>query len=180
MAKKQSTSKGTPLTGARDAALHVDRLGVSVNASAEREEAARLFAIEAARMLSDDKCEEVVVLDLRGRSQVTDFFVVGTGTSERQMHSSAQHVGDIGPAKGFTLFRDNLRDKGTQWVVLDFVDVVVHVFEGEARRYYDLEMLWGDAPRVEWERTTTKKKPTAKSEPAEDRNRAGLRRDEVL
>ena len=56
----------------------------------------RAFAIEAARLLADDKCEDVVVLDVRGVSHVTDFIVIGTGTSERQMRSTLSNLDDIG------------------------------------------------------------------------------------
>lgn len=115
-------------------------------------EAARAFAVEAARSLADDKCEEVVVLDLRGLSQITDFFVVASGTSDRQMRSAGQHVEDLGRDKGMGVLHQNLRDAEPTWVILDMVDVIVHIFEPNARRLYDLEMLWGDAPRVVWRR----------------------------
>ncbi len=117
-----------------------------------RAKAAREFAIEAARSLHDDKCEHVLVLDLQGRSQVTDFFVVATGSSDRQLRSAGEHVADLGEQREFTLFRSNLRESSQTWVLLDFVDVVVHVFSPEARAYYDLELLWGDAERVTWSR----------------------------
>lgn len=113
-------------------------------------ERARRFAIEAAASLSDDKCEHVVVLDLRGRSQVADFFVVATGTSERQMKSAAMTVADIAHEQGISLFRSNKDQPGQSWVLMDFVDVVIHLFEPTARAYYDLEVLWGDGPRVDW------------------------------
>jgi len=115
-------------------------------------EAARAFAIEAARSLADDKCENVVVLDLRGRSLVTDFFVIGSGSSDRQIRSSASEVARLAKERGFSLYRSNVDEAQQTWIVLDFVDLVVHVFEPGARAYYDLEMLWGDSQRVEWER----------------------------
>lgn len=117
-----------------------------------RAEAARAFAIEAARSLHDDKCEHVIVLDLQGRSQVTDFFVIATGASDRQMRSAGEHVAEIAGQHELTLFRSNLREPSQTWILLDFVDVVVHVFAPEARTYYDLELLWGDADRVQWTR----------------------------
>lgn len=148
---------------ARDAPI-----GVSVSASPEREAAAMAFAVAAARSLHDDKCEDVLVLDLRGQSQMTDFFVIGSGTSERQMRAAAQHVADIADG-GLDLYRSNLAEKDQSWVVMDFVDVVTHVLTPEARLYYDIEMLWGDAPRIEWQRG---KKAAS---PSDIRNRAGLR-----
>lgn len=115
------------------------------------EEAALKFAIAAARLLADDKCEGIMVLDVRNLSQVTDYIVIGSGTSERQMRSVLNHVEELGEQSGFPPFRASDDDRAT-WLLADFVDVVVHVFEPNTRAHYDLEMLWGDAPRVAWER----------------------------
>lgn len=117
-------------------------------------EGARRLAIAAAVSLDEDKCTNVVVLDLRGRSQVADYFVVATGTSDRQMRSAALRVAEAGEAMGMPPFRSTLDERGGAdgrvWFVLDFVDVVVHVFDEESRMYYDLESLWGDGPIVDW------------------------------
>lgn len=94
----------------------------------------------------------MVALDVRGKSQVTDFIVVASGASERQMRSASVRVADLGEASNFSLFRSNKDQTAQSWFVLDFVDVVVHVFEPSARAYYDLEMMWGDTPRMEWQR----------------------------
>lgn len=130
---------------------------------------ARAFAIEAARSLADDKCDEVLVLDLRGRSQVSDYIVIGTGTSERQIRAVAQHVDETGAGMGMRVFRSNMNQHGQNWVYIDFVDVVVHVFEAATRGYYDMEMMWGDAERVDWSRPAAIKpaaaKPAAKKAP---------------
>lgn len=141
--KQVDSNTGLPLREAE--------LGASVNASPKREKAAREFSLAAARLLRDDRCEDVLVLDLRGRSQVTDFFVVASGTSDRQMRSSADDVAELGAAQGLDLYRSNLTEARPNWIVLDFVDVVVHVFTPEARLFYDIEMLWGDAERLDWE-----------------------------
>jgi ribosome-associated protein len=125
--------------------------------------AARDFAVAAARLLSDDKCESILILDVRDLSQVTDYIVIASGTSDRQMHSAVAHVKDLGQASGYPPFRSSDDDRGT-WLLADFVDVVVHVFEPNTRAHYDLEMLWGDAGRITWERP---------GDPA--RNRAGLK-----
>jgi ribosome-associated protein len=130
-------------------------------------ERARLFAIEAARMLADDKCEDVTLLDVRQVSQVTDFIVIGSGTSERQMRSVLSHVEDLGQERKFGVFRSSADERST-WLLADFVDVVVHVFEPNTRAHYDLEMLWGDAERLTWERE------------GQPRNRAGLRPDDSV
>lgn len=125
-------------------------------------DATHQFVVEAARSLADDKCEDVVVLDVRKLSQVTDFVVIGSGTSDRQMRSVLKHVEELGDKSGFRAFRVSA-DERAVWLLADFVHVVVHLFEPNTRAHYDLEMLWGDAPRVEWER------PSQRS-----RNRAGL------
>lgn len=125
-------------------------------------DATRSFAMEAARLVRDDKCEDVVVLDIRGISSVSDYVIVASGTSERQMRSVLQHVEELGASMGFKPFRAS-RDDRTAWLLIDFVDVVVHLFEPNTRAHYDLEMLWGDAPRVDWERADQK-----------ERDRAGL------
>lgn len=125
----------------------------SKQASADSALDARGFAIEAARLLADDKCEDVIVLDVRNVSQVSDYIVIGSGTSERQMRSVLSNVEDMGQASGFAAFRSTDDDRAT-WLLADFVHVVVHVFEPNTRAHYDLEMLWGDAERIPWERTT--------------------------
>lgn len=114
---------------------------------------AEQFACRAARLMSDNRCEDVAVLDLRGRSQVTDFTVIATGTSERQMGSVAEDLKLLAKVDDQGVYRSH--GAGTdQWVVVDFVDVVAHVFERTQRLFYDIESLWGDAPRLDWEAVT--------------------------
>ena len=121
-------------------------------------EAMRLFAVDVARLAGDDKCENVLLMDVRTLSQVTDYIVIATGTSERQMRSILKHVADLGAERGFPVFRSS-EDEHSTWLLADFVDVVVHLFDANTRAHYDLEMLWGDAPRVEWERAAESPKP---------------------
>lgn len=121
---------------------------------------AESFAKDIARLLHDDKCTEVVVLDVRGLSQVTDYIVIGTGSSDRQMRSVLQHVEDLGPERGMSAFRSH-SDDNASWLLADFVHVVVHLFEPNARAHYDLEMLWGDAPRLPWERPDQQRRDMA-------------------
>jgi ribosome-associated protein len=112
---------------------------------------ARKLAIEAARIAHDNNAEDVVVLDLRGVSPVTDYFVMCTGTSRPQMRAVADKIIGHGRSAGQEVWRV-AGVEGGQWAVLDFVDVVVHVFDPSHRRYYDLELIWGAAPRVRWRR----------------------------
>lgn len=112
------------------------------------------FAIEAARIADDNHAEDVVVLDLRGLSSIADFFVIGTGSSDRQMQAVVEQVEEFGRKVAQKPFGYSGRDSDS-WVLADYVDVVIHMFSRERRRYYDLELLWGDAPRVEWQRAAT-------------------------
>lgn len=111
----------------------------------------RDFAIEAARLLHDRKLENVLVLDVRGLSNVCEYVVLGSGTSGRQMKSVATEVEKLGKESGFPPFRES-RDPSISWVVADFVDVVVHLFEPQQRAYYDIETLWNGAPQLAWRR----------------------------
>lgn len=113
--------------------------------------ATRDFAIAAAKLLEDRHCEDVQLLDVRGLSQVCNFILIASGTSNRQMKSVAQEVEDLGKEVGEQVFRTN-RDTGNTWIVTDFVDVVVHLFEPDQRAYYDLESLWSDASHVDFKR----------------------------
>jgi len=115
-------------------------------------ESARSFAVKAAQLLSDLKCTEVMVIDLVGRSQVCDFMVLCSGTSARQMKSVGESIDKLGAQLGSPAWRMD-SDAGSSWIVVDFVDVVVHLFEARQRAFYDLEGLWRDAPRVAWRAT---------------------------
>ncbi|MBY0313204.1 MAG: ribosome silencing factor [Phycisphaerales bacterium] len=120
----------------------------------------RAFAIEAARLCADDKCDDVVLLDVTGVSQLSDFIIIVSGTSDRQMHSTADDLEKLGIQEKYTIYRRHA-DERTTWIVADFVDVVVHIFEPNTRAHYDLEMLWSDAKRVAWERPDQTKKHRA-------------------
>ena len=114
-------------------------------------DSARTFAIDSARLFVDDRCEDILVLDLRGISPICDYFVIATCTSDRQMRAIADHVEELAKARkekpyGVAGYEDG------RWIVLDYVDVVMHLFDSEFRAYYNLETLWGDSPRVTWER----------------------------
>lgn len=102
-----------------------------------------------ARVAADNRGRDVVVLDLRKLTSVVDYFVIGTGTSRRQIHSMADEIDEAMNACG----DEKLGIEGygeSHWVLLDYGDVVVHLFDEDRRRYYDLENLWGDATRLSW------------------------------
>ena len=112
------------------------------------------FAIELARIAHDHKSVGLIALDLRGINAVTDFTVIGTGTSERQIRAVAEHVIEYGKKLGQRPF-GYCGFENAAWVVVDFVDVVFHLFAKPYRDYYDLELLWGDVPRIVWARSET-------------------------
>ncbi|MEM8783218.1 MAG: ribosome silencing factor [Planctomycetota bacterium] len=114
-------------------------------------EQAKGFAVACARLMADFNCEEVVIFDVRGLSEVTDYVVIGTGTSDRQMRSVAEDLEDIGKEHDFQRYGAE-DDEAATWIAADFVEVVAHLFEPATRAHYDLEMMWGDAPRVSWHR----------------------------
>jgi len=107
------------------------------------------FAQAVARVVEDNRADDVVILDLRGLSSVADFFVIATGTSDRQMRAIADQIKEYGKTVGQSQYGLSGYEAAT-WVLVDYVDVVIHLFDAERRRYYDLELLWGDAPRVKW------------------------------
>lgn len=113
-----------------------------------RSDSAKQLALAAARVIADTRGTDIVVLDLRTVTDVFDYFVIATGTSRRQMHAMADEV-------KHTIRRD-LQDepRGVEgyedghWIVMDYGDVVVHLFDAGSREYWDLEQLWADASRV--------------------------------
>lgn len=109
----------------------------------------RAFAVIAARLAADAHSTDVQVLDLRGLSSIADYFVIGTGTSDRQMHAVLDQLEHKAKEIGRAPYR--VADaREASWVLADYVDVVIHLFDAQHRAYYDLDGLWGDAPRLDW------------------------------
>lgn len=104
----------------------------------------------AAELALERRSKEVVALDLREISSATDFFVIGSGTSDIQVKAIAEHVMDELRKEGHRPEHVEGKSGGT-WVLLDYIDFVVHVFHEAAREFYQLDLLWGDAPRVEFQ-----------------------------
>ncbi len=94
------------------------------------------------------KAEDIVILDVRKLSSVTDFFVIASGTSEPHLRAIIDEI--INRLREEQGVRPRAVDGSTHaaWVVLDYFDVIVHVMRADARERYDLESLWGDAPRL--------------------------------
>lgn len=113
-------------------------------------EESRQAAVAAARAAAAKQAEHITILDVHGLIVITDYFVICSGATERQVRTIVEGVEkalrDLG--------RKPVRREGEserRWVLLDYVDLVVHVFTEQEREYYDLERLWGDAPRSAWE-----------------------------
>jgi ribosome-associated protein len=114
-------------------------------------EAALERACLCARVAADNKASDVLVLDMRGITPLYDFFVLASGASRRQNHTIAEEVDAAMHAEGDRRLAIEGYEAG-KWILQDYGDVVVHVFDPETRNYFSLEDLWADAPRLEWER----------------------------
>jgi ribosome-associated protein len=141
---EQETGQATQPEARGDAA-NVDAAATASHAPAELDERVRL-ALHAA---GEKKAHDLVVLDLREVASFTDYFVIASGTNVRQVQAVADEVQEqlrkrlqVRPARveGYN---------SAEWVLLDYGDFILHVFEEKARRFYDLERLWRDAARAE-------------------------------
>jgi ribosome-associated protein len=133
--KKRMPTVSDPARAAARAAVRVD-------------DDAQRTAVTAARAAQEKKADDVVVLDLRGVSGYTDFLVIGSGSSDRQLEAIAEGVEKELKDLGHRMVGSE-GQRGGRWVLLDFGDVVVHIFHQEERGHYDLEGLWADAPRID-------------------------------
>ena len=104
-------------------------------------------ALACARAAIDKKAEHVQVLNLTGLSGFTDYFVICSGMSDRQVQAMSDSIEFQMEAAGFEILSIEGYAEG-RWVLMDCGDVVVHIFLDALREYYDLESLWADAPRV--------------------------------
>ena len=115
---------------------------------ANRESGALRRALTAARVAEENRGRDVVVLDMRELTPVFDYFVIASGTSRRQLHAMSEEIDHA--------LEDALGDRRmgiegydeSRWILLDYGDVVIHLFEPETRDYYALEQLWAQAKRV--------------------------------
>jgi ribosome-associated protein len=107
-------------------------------------------ALNCARLSAENKARDVVVLDLTGVTPMYDYFVIATGTSRRQIHNLAEEIDALMKTEG----HKRLGIEGyesAKWVVQDYGDIVVHIFDKETRDYYELEELWADARKLDWQ-----------------------------
>ena len=125
----------------------------------------KTLALLCKDLAENKKGEDVVVLDVTKVSSITDYFVIVTGTSEPHLRAIVDEITDQLREKHGVKPRATDGNLQTAWVVLDYFDVIVHVMRKDVRELYNLEALWGDAPKLEPGR---KKKPARKkaSKPA--------------
>ena len=110
----------------------------------------RELALAAGRAAAAKQAEDIVILDVGGVIAITDLFVLCTGATQRQVKTIVDAIEHRLRELGERPVRREGESEG-RWVLLDYVDVVVHAFGAEERRYYDLERLWKDADRLSWE-----------------------------
>lgn len=105
------------------------------------------IALRAAALASELKATDIVVLDLRGVTDMTDYFVIASGTSDTHVRAIAGHVEEGLQKAGITTSMTEGLTQG-RWALLDYADCVIHVFHPALRQYYQLERLWSDAKPV--------------------------------
>ena len=116
------------------------------------------------RELADNKkAEDIIVLDVRKISSVTDYFVLASGSSEPHLRAIIDEISDTLREEHDVTPTGKDGTTNTAWVVLDYFDVMVHVMRADARERYNLEALWNDAPRVKPPAARAKKKSAPKS-----------------
>jgi len=115
------------------------------------------LAILCARACDDKKGEDINVLDVRDALKITDFFVIATGKNPRHLRAMADGMRKSARDRGLTVPQEEGSDGEGRWLLLDFGFTIVHLFDREARRYYDLEHLWGDVPHVDWSQNSDRK-----------------------
>jgi len=108
----------------------------------------RKLALRCRELADNKKAEDIVILDVREVSSVTDYFVIASGTSEPHLRAIVDEI--IDKLREAHQLRPKAVDGTlhTAWIVLDYFDVIVHIMRADVRERYDLETLWGDAPRV--------------------------------
>ena len=116
---------------------------------AAREQRSLQLALAAARTAAENRGQDIKVLDMRHLTSLFDYFVIASGTSRRQLHAMSEEIDHK--------LEDDLHDRRlgiegyeeSNWIILDYGSVVIHLFDPEKREYYNLEGLWGDARRVD-------------------------------
>jgi ribosome-associated protein len=107
------------------------------------------IAITCAKIADEKKALDIVILDVDKISSITDYFVICSAINDRQLHAIADDMDkEMKKLSISKLGMEGYRE--AKWVLIDYGDFIVHIFDKEIRSYYDLELLWGDAPKIEW------------------------------
>ena len=123
---------------------------------------AEALACTCAHLADEIKADDILVLEVGKIAHFTDYFVIVTGSNSRQLNTIAEEIAHQTKQLGrLPIGREG--DAGSGWILLDLGDCVVHMFSPEARALYDLEMLWGDGPHIDWSQAT----PLASSLPGQ-------------
>jgi ribosome-associated protein len=132
----------------------------------ERVRVAQEHAGICARIAEDNRGKDILLLDLRKATPLVDFFVIVTATSRRQSHAIASEIDQEMKRIGEHKLGIEGSEEG-RWILIDYGDFVVHIFSAEARTYYALEEIWGDAPQLDWQKSDQR---SAISDQPEDRS----------
>lgn len=131
----------------------------------------------AARCLEDKKALDILVFDVSAITTIADYFIIATGEAKRQIKACSDHIDEVLASKGANAHHlegiSNL-----EWVLMDYGDVIIHIFDRDSREYYGLERLWGDAPEIDYRvkkrkaviEDTTEKKSEVRSKKQEARS----------
>ncbi len=109
----------------------------------------------AADAIFERKGADIVLLDVEGLFILSDIFVIATGTSRPHVQALSEYVEEKLQDKGIAPLRVEGHSQG-EWILVDYGDIIVHLFQGASREFYSLERLWGDAERIQWEEPAVK------------------------
>ena len=116
-------------------------------------------AILGARLADDNRGKDILLLDLRAATPLIDFFLIISASSRRQAYAISSEIDQELKKRGETKLGIEGAEEG-RWILTDYGDFVVHVFSEDARTYYALEEIWGDAPRLDWRDLSRKPRPS--------------------
>ncbi|MCS7163487.1 MAG: ribosome silencing factor [Thermodesulfovibrio sp.] len=117
---------------------------------------AKQKALKTAKFLHDKKAQDIQILELKDLTIITDYFVICSAESTTQVKALTEYLQESMGKEGYTPYGIE-GFSYAHWVLMDYGDVIVHIFLEETRRYYDLERLWLDAPRIKIEETISDK-----------------------
>jgi ribosome-associated protein len=105
-----------------------------------------------AKLLEEKKAKDILILDLRKITQISDFFIICTGNSKTHIKAISEYLREKLKEKKIKIYGEE-GEKESGWILLDCGNIVIHIFQEEERKYYQLEKLWGDAKIIELSKT---------------------------